>query len=151
MARAPKPTFADRLAQACRYHPDAPADYGQQAWIRRELRSRGEEVSSTAVSYWFAGYTHARPDLAEKLAQILNVDIAWLTGGDAGDGHPRLLAGDTSANRTGNPPREVSTVDIPIPVRPGMIVRLQGIPADLSGPEAQRIANVILALAPAKD
>lgn len=151
MARAPKPTFAERLAQACRYHPDAPADYGQQAWIRRELRSRGEDVSSTAVSNWFAGYTRARPDLTEKLAQILNVEVAWLTGGDATDGNQKSAVGDISTNRTGNPSMEVLTVDIPIPVRPGMIVRLQGIPADLSGPEAQRIANVVLALAPAKD
>lgn len=41
---------------------------------------------------------------------------------------------------------DASTV-IPIQIRADLIVRIQGIPFDLKKPEAQRIANVVLALA----
>jgi hypothetical protein len=38
----------------------------------------------------------------------------------------------------------------PIPIRPDVVVRIQGLPFDLTDAEARRIANVILALAGAK-
>jgi hypothetical protein len=148
---APKPTFADRLAEACRYHPEAPADYGQQAWIRRKLRDFGEEVSSTAVHNWFAGYTRARPDLTAKLAVILGRDVAWLRGDETGNVNPKATGGGNIGYQTVNRPVDISAVDIPIPLRPGLIVRIEGIPTDLSGAEAQKIANVILAFGTPKD
>jgi hypothetical protein len=151
VSRAPSPTFADRLVEACRYHPEAPADYGQQAWIRRKLRDLGEDVSSTAVSNWFAGYTRARPDLTEKLAQILGRDAAWLRGDETGNATLKAIASGNTATHTGNQSVDVSTVDIPIPLRPGLIVRIEGIPTDMTGTEAQKLANVILAFGTAKD
>jgi hypothetical protein len=140
-------TFAERLASACRYHREAPADYGQQAWLRRKLRDLGSDVSSTAVSNWFAGHTDARPDLVIKLAQILEVDPEWLRHGTG-------AVSDSAAWRStppnGNIPVE-TTFEVPVPLRPGVIARITNIPADLSAGEAQRLANVILALAPVKE
>jgi hypothetical protein len=39
-----------------------------------------------------------------------------------------------------------NTVDVPIPLRQGMFVHLQGLPVDLRQNEAQKIANVVLAM-----
>lgn len=36
---------------------------------------------------------------------------------------------------------------IPVEIRPGLIVRIQGIPLDLTEAEANKIARVVLALA----
>ena len=41
----------------------------------------------------------------------------------------------------------IRTIDVPIPLRGSCIVMINGLPADLTGPEAERIANVILAFA----
>jgi hypothetical protein len=142
-------TFADRLAHACRFHREAPADYGQQAWVRRRLRDLGEDVSSTAVSNWFAGYTQARPALVAKLAQILGVDAAWLATGQRNEAQAGPGAGAQSPAEARPPGAE--TVDIPVPIRPGLIVHLAGLPIDLSPTEARKLANVVLALAGAKD
>jgi len=40
----------------------------------------------------------------------------------------------------------VQSIVFPIPVRPGVIVKVAGIPSDLTSEEAQKIGNVILAL-----
>lgn len=150
MPRVPKPTFADRLAEACRYHPEAPADYGRQAWIRRELAKLGSPISSTAISNWFAGYTQPQPDLAMKLAKILRRDLAWLRGEETGsEGEVR-----GTINNAGNQidsANKAATIDIPVPVRPGLIVRVVGVPEDITAQEACRIANVIRALAPTSE
>jgi len=42
---------------------------------------------------------------------------------------------------------ETSDVIFPIPLRPNLVVKLVGIPGDLSKREAQKIANVVIALA----
>jgi hypothetical protein len=41
---------------------------------------------------------------------------------------------------------EVETIVFPIPLRPGVIVKVSGIPSDLTPEEAEKIGNVILAL-----
>ena len=41
---------------------------------------------------------------------------------------------------------EVQTITFPVPIRPGVIVRVTGIPSDLTPDEAEKIGNVILAL-----
>ncbi|MDO8358834.1 MAG: hypothetical protein Q7T08_02195 [Devosia sp.] len=41
----------------------------------------------------------------------------------------------------------VSTFNVPIPVRPGVLVQLNGIPTDLTRSEATKIANVVMAMA----
>jgi hypothetical protein len=109
------------------------------------LRDLGEDVSSTAVSNWFAGSTQARPALVDKLAQILEADPAWLATG-AGRGPQQERSSGKSADNVAKSPA-VETVDIPVPIRPGVVVRLTGIPNDLTSSEARKLANVVLALA----
>lgn len=41
----------------------------------------------------------------------------------------------------------VETMVFPIPIRPGLIVKVAGIPSDLTSSEARKISNVIIALA----
>jgi hypothetical protein len=41
---------------------------------------------------------------------------------------------------------EIQAIEFPIPIRKGVIVRVAGIPSDLTPEEAQKIGNVILAL-----
>lgn len=61
--------------------------------------------------------------------------------------------GDRSGDSDCSPPkstnfeRPIETLAIPIPVRPESIVTVSGIPLDLRRSEAQKIANVLLALA----
>jgi transcriptional regulator with XRE-family HTH domain len=136
MAQNPE-TFADRLAVACDHHPKAPADYGRQAWVRRELARLGSEVSATAVTNWFNGYTQASPRLMAKLAQALEVDVNWLSGADGA----QLPAADGRLTTY-----KEETFDFPIPLRPGMVVHVRGIPLDISEIEARKVANVLLAL-----
>lgn len=77
------PLFARRLEQACESHPHVPPLHsGRQTWIQRELLSRfNEEISVETVRKWLAG--EARPIQARmgKLAQLLEVDVAWLSLG----------------------------------------------------------------------
>lgn len=141
MARNPD-SFADRLAAACDQHPKAPADYGRQAWVRRELARVGTEVSATAVTNWFNGYTHASPALMLKLAEVLGVDVNWLSAG----------AGAEAEGVPGLPTTfKAETFDFPIPLRPGVVVNVRGLPLDISEPEARKLANVLLALGQAQE
>lgn len=141
MARNPD-TFADRLAAACDNHPKAPADYGRQAWVRRELARLGTEVSPTAVTNWFNGYTRAGPALMARLAQVLGVDVNWLS---AAEGAETGIA-DTPATTY-----KVDTYDFPIPLRPGVVVTVRGLPLDISESETRKLANVLLALGPSQE
>lgn len=38
---------------------------------------------------------------------------------------------------------DIETIDVPIPLRPGMILTLPGIPTDLTNEEAERIASIL--------
>lgn len=87
----PKPTkkirdkgFAKRLEIACENNPNCPTDEyrGKQKWIYDNLESRyGVRVSPEAVRKWFAGETQPRRDVLNLIAQILEVDPAWLSLG----------------------------------------------------------------------
>jgi hypothetical protein len=48
---------------------------------------------------------------------------------------------------TANEANAISEITFPIPIRTGVVVRLIGIPNDLTKKEAERISNVVLALA----
>lgn len=141
MARNPD-TFADRLAAACDNHPKAPADYGRQAWVRRELGRIGIDVSATAVTNWFNGYTQASPGLMAKLAQVLGVDVNWLSAAEGGQSDSTQAPVVTYKEET---------FDFPIPLRPGLVVNVRGLPLDISETEARKLANVLLALGQAKE
>lgn len=82
--------FAKRLTQAC----DAlslipPKHSGRQSWIQREMTKAGEEISSETVRKWFQGEAKPRPDKVAKLAQILQVDVSWLSLGVGAAVEPR--------------------------------------------------------------
>ncbi|MEO0783547.1 MAG: hypothetical protein AAFZ46_17555, partial [Pseudomonadota bacterium] len=42
---------------------------------------------------------------------------------------------------------DINTIDIPIPIRIGCIVYVNGLPTDLSKEEAEKIGNVVAAMA----
>lgn len=77
------PAFAARLTQACDGHPHVPAKHnGRLTWIQRELQKRfALKVSIETVRKWFAGEAKPRPNKLERLAQILEIDTAWLSLG----------------------------------------------------------------------
>lgn len=51
---------------------------------------------------------------------------------------------------TPSPAFDVAEI-LPIPIRPGLVIRVQGIPFDLKVSEAKKIANVIIAMAVEED
>lgn len=86
-----EPEFAARLAQACDAHQIVPPLHsGRLTWIQRQLKTHyNEPVSVETVRKWFAGEAKPRADKLSKLAQLLEVDEAWLSLGVAHDITPR--------------------------------------------------------------
>jgi len=60
-------------------------------------------------------------------------------------------SGEPNSNRNGGRDFQSNETAFPIPVRPGLVVKLVGLPSDLTKKEAQRIANVVLAFANVED
>lgn len=83
--------FAKRLEQASDHHQYVPAlSAGRLVWIRRQLTERfGILVSMETVRKWFYGETRPRPDKMTKLAELLEVDEAWLSIGYEPELQPR--------------------------------------------------------------
>lgn len=75
--------FAKRLHAACDAHPHAPdMNYGRLTWLQEQLKERfGVEVSTETCRKWFAGETRPRVAKMRCIAQLLNVDEAWLSLG----------------------------------------------------------------------
>lgn len=77
------PEFARRLNSSC----DAsgmcpPLHKGRLTWVQAELKSRfKEDVSVETVRKWFAGEAKPRPDKVAMLAELLQVDMSWLSLG----------------------------------------------------------------------
>lgn len=70
--------FHHRLKQACDDNPSVipPYGYGRQVYIAEKL-----DVTQEAVRKWFVGKSRPRVDKMRKLAQLLDVDEAWLSLG----------------------------------------------------------------------
>lgn len=85
------PEFAKRLDSACDNNGHCPPKHkGRQTWVRRELHNRFEEdVTPETVRKWFSGEAMPRPDKTAMLAEILQVDVAWLQIGVDPDLAPR--------------------------------------------------------------
>lgn len=83
--------FADRLARACDGNPNVPEyNRGRLTWVVNKLVEQfGQSVSIETVRKWFAGETKPRPDKLAQLAQLLEVDEAWLSLGTEPDLQPR--------------------------------------------------------------
>jgi hypothetical protein len=77
------PDFARRLEKACDAFPLVPAkNSGRQTWIKNQLAARFDiSVSYETVSRWFAGEAKPRRDKMDALAEMLQVDLAWLSMG----------------------------------------------------------------------
>lgn len=86
-----EPDFARRLDQACDGHSQVPPKHsGRLTWVQRELSGRfKEDVSVETVRKWFAGEAKPRPDKLAKIAQLLEVDVAWLSLGVDQNMQPR--------------------------------------------------------------
>jgi hypothetical protein len=54
---------------------------GRLTWLKRELSLRGHDIQIETVRKWLAGISKARPDKVDALAEILGVDVAWLSLG----------------------------------------------------------------------
>ncbi len=71
--------FAKRLETAVQNHPGAPDGHGRQKWLRERIEARfGVKVSPEATRKWFAGEARPRPQLMSQIAQVCEVDEAWL-------------------------------------------------------------------------
>lgn len=78
-----EPEFAARLVEACDKNDAVPPpNYGRLRWIKEQLASRfAESVSEETVRRWLSGEGRPRPKKLHHLAQLLNVDEAWLALG----------------------------------------------------------------------
>jgi transcriptional regulator with XRE-family HTH domain len=131
--------FRARLLEACERHSGCPdLHHGRQVWLRRELAKRGVIVSVETVRKWLAGESQPRETRAKALADVLEVDFGWLIVG---------FSMSLSDNPYGED-RRLNTDDeltLPIPLRPGAVVKITGLPYNLTKSEAQKIANIVIA------
>jgi hypothetical protein len=134
------PQFQRRLVDACDRHPDCPPLHqGRQVWLRKRLSERGVKVSTESVRKWLSGEVRPREEKGRALADVLGADVGWLLIGSKVEFSDDFSVPgvETRAND--------AALDVPIALRPSTIVRVSGIPFDLTKPEAQKIANIILA------
>lgn len=69
--------FAQRLANACEASGRIPEkNHGRQTWLSEQLN-----VSREGVRKWFAGLSRPRTEVMTRLAELLEVDQAWLALG----------------------------------------------------------------------
>lgn len=74
--------FAKRIEIACENHSLSPSGHGRQTWLRRAIEEKfGVRLSPEAVRKWFAGEARPRPKVMTQIAQVLQVDEAWLSLG----------------------------------------------------------------------
>lgn len=77
--------FSNRLQKAIEGVPTIPEfGHGQQTWLRNQVG-----VSAEAVRKWFSGEARPRPAIMRKLAEVLEVDEAWLSLGIAPEVTPK--------------------------------------------------------------
>lgn len=79
--------FAKRLQLACDNDPLCPPlHYGRLTWIVRQFEERFHETITTETARkWMGGEVRPRQKSMGLLAQLLNVDHAWLSIGSAGE------------------------------------------------------------------
>lgn len=79
------PEFAERMETACDGNPNIPAkNYGRLLWFKEQLETRfGTVVTQETIRKWFAGEVYPRKQKMIQLAQIMQVDDAWLALGRA--------------------------------------------------------------------
>lgn len=76
------PAFAKRFEQAADLHAHCPVKHrGRLGWVAEQMRLKGVPVSNETVRKWFDGEAKPRSDKGELLAEIMQVDAAWLMMG----------------------------------------------------------------------
>ena len=123
-------SFSERLLNACDSNNKIPAlNFGRNTWIVDELEARyGAKVTTETVRKWFGSVTKPREATMKQLANILDVEVTWLSLGtraeldretvkfrDASlDGSVNLLAGiiRMSGGRPAFPTIENTSVDM---------------------------------------
>lgn len=75
--------FAERITSASDAHPDVPTmNRGRLTWVRDQFAERFKmTISVETVRKWYSGESRPRPDKMNLLAQLLEVDEAWLSLG----------------------------------------------------------------------
>lgn len=78
------PDFAVRLTKAADANPHFPPhNFGRLRWVVDQFDSRFHvKVSPETVRKWFAGEARPRHEMALRLAELFEVDHAWLTFGE---------------------------------------------------------------------
>lgn len=71
------------MALACEGNTKVPPlNFGRLGWFVKQFEDRyGEAVTVETIRKWFAGQSRPRPKALSNLAQILEVDEAWLAVG----------------------------------------------------------------------
>ncbi len=82
--------FAERITIACDGHPHVPTmNRGRLTWVKDQFGERFKmKISVETVRKWFSGEARPRPDKMNLLAQLLEVDEAWLSLGITPDMNP---------------------------------------------------------------
>lgn len=77
--------FAQRMAQACDGNTQVPPpNFGRLQWFVDQMDERfGAKSTPETIRKWLAGETMPRPKSLHQLAEILQVDEAWLSLGHA--------------------------------------------------------------------
>ncbi|MDP2764646.1 MAG: hypothetical protein Q8O54_07405 [Brevundimonas sp.] len=80
-----EPELAARLVEACdRSALVPPPNYGRLRWISEQFASRfSDQISVETVRRWLSGEGKPKGKRLRYLAQLLDVDEAWLTVGPA--------------------------------------------------------------------
>lgn len=75
--------FAKRFDQACDNYLQVPPKHaGRLVWVKNEFKKRyNESISMETVRKWFSGEAKPRADKVAKIAEILQVDVGWLSLG----------------------------------------------------------------------
>lgn len=76
------PEFRDRLTGVANVNPAVPPlAYGRLGWFSEQFAKRGIDVSKEMIRKYFAGENRPKSDRMAVLAEILQVDEAWLALG----------------------------------------------------------------------
>ncbi len=83
-AKPANPDIAQRMKQACDGNPNVPPpNYGRLGWLQQRFEEQGISISTETARRWFSGEVRPREKYMKVLAQILKVDYAWLSVGNA--------------------------------------------------------------------
>ncbi|TYL86778.1 hypothetical protein [Bradyrhizobium cytisi] len=124
----------------------------------RFANKRGADFKPDSVKVYKSRVIGAIEDFKKYRADPLNFKVSLTPKATSGKGDkasPAKEPAQDTSNPQAHQPIEPfvspSEIVFPIPIRPNTIVRIVGLPSDLTPQEASRIANVIQALASVQD